>query len=242
MTDRESTTPSAGYELFMLALCTYALTVLVLQAAIPIDPSSRSILQYADYAACAAFFVDFCLSVYRSTNRARYLATWGWMDLLSSIPIFSVARWGRAARVLRVFRVIREIRAAKVLADFALHNRAQNTALAATLIAFLLITFSSIAVLRFEDVPGANIRSANDAVWWAFATITTVGYGDRYPTTAEGRVVAMVLMTAGVGLFGTFSAFLATWFIGEGKSTAGELAGLREEVAALRRAIEDRAI
>jgi voltage-gated potassium channel len=78
-------------------------------------------------------------------------------------------------------------------------------------------------------------------VWWAFATITTVGYGDMYPKSTEGRVIASLLMIAGVGLFGAFSATLAAWFLApEGAATDHELSALREEIAALRKAIEER--
>jgi voltage-gated potassium channel len=105
-----------------------------------------------------------------------------------------------------------------------------------------LVVFCSIAVLHFETEPESNIKTAEDAIWWAFATITTVGYGDRYPVTSEGRFVATILMCAGVGLFGTFSGFLAAWFIGtpgpQNKTDLGtELAALREEIRALREAV-----
>src|SRR3972149_6773059 len=68
-------------------------------------------------------------------------------------------------------------------------------------------------VLHFEDVPEANIKGPEDAVWWAFVTMTTVGYGDRFPVTSEGRLAGALLMVAGVGLFGTFSGFVAAWFL-----------------------------
>ena len=64
-----------------------------------------------------------------------------------------------------------------------------------------------------KDVPGAKIKNAEDALWWAYVTITTVGYGDLYPVTTEGRLIAAVLMTIGVGLFGTFTAYVASWFV-----------------------------
>jgi len=103
----------------------------------------------------------------------------------------------------------------------------------------MLIVFCSIAMLHFETVPGSNIKTAEDAIWWAFATVTTVGYGDRYPVTSEGRLVAVLLMIAGVGLFGTFSGFLAAWFLApEEKADDLELAKIREEVAAIREMLE----
>jgi voltage-gated potassium channel len=98
-------------------------------------------------------------------------------------------------------------------------------------------------VLHFETDPESNIKSADDAVWWAFTTITTVGYGDRYPLTSEGRFTAVILMCAGVGLFGTFSGFLAAWLIGPEASDdapliLAEVRSLREEVARLRVALD----
>lgn len=80
-----------------------------------------------------------------------------------------------------------------------------------------MVLFSSIAILQVEDSPNSNIKSAEDAIWWSYVTITTVGYGDKYPVTTEGRLIAAVLMTAGVGLFGTFTGFLASWFVQEKK-------------------------
>lgn len=230
---------SSGYQLFMLVLCLYSLAILAFQASAP-EPSTRMILDYSDFAVCLLFLADFLVSFYRAENRWRYFMTWGWLDLLSSIPTINIARWGRAARVLRIFRVLRGLRATQLLASLALRNRAQNVVLAASLIGIMLVTFCSIAILHFESGPDANILTADDAVWWAFATITTVGYGDRYPTTGEGRLVAVLLMSAGVGLFGTFSGFLASWFVGEeDQAENAEIAALRSEIAALRVVIEN---
>lgn len=120
-------------------------------------------------------------------------------------------------------------------------QRQQSAALAAALIALLLIVGSSAAILRVEDHGDPNITTADDAIWWAFATITTVGYGDRFPVTTEGRFIAAILMTAGVGLFGAFSAALAAWFLApEDQATDEEIAALRGEIVMLRKLIEDR--
>ena len=69
----------------------------------------------------------------------------------------------------------------------------------------------AMAVLRAElTSPDANITNAADAIWWVYVTITTVGYGDHYPTTNWGRIIGILVMTAGVGLFGTMAGFLST--------------------------------
>ena len=240
MADSSSPSFSPAYQFFMLVLCLYALGALAAQRIVVLSPETRGVLDYADYLVCALFFVDFVVSLVRAPRPWRYLLSWGWLDLLSSIPTIDVARWGRAARVLRIFRVLRGLRATKLIATLVLRRRAQSSFLAACLVAILLIVFCSVAILHFESDADANITTADDAVWWAFATITTVGYGDRYPVTTEGRFVAAILMTAGVGLFGTFSGFLAAWFIGteiEGEGRSSELAALRQEMVALREAI-----
>lgn len=240
MTLPKSGEAGPGFQLFMFALCVYALGVAAVESAMRLNPATLAILEFADYGVCAVFFADFLSSLWRAESRWRYFATWGWLDLLSSIPMIDVARWGRAARVLRIFRVFRALRTARLLKEAALRQRAQNTVLAAFLVVLMLITFGAIAVLHFESVPGANILTANDALWWVFVTITTVGYGDRYPITDEGRMVAVVLMIAGIALFGTLSAYLAAWFIGAevDESSEKELAALRLEIASLRELIE----
>lgn len=236
MANEESRAVSPGYQLFMLALCLYALGALAIQTTVHLEPGTRSILDYADYVVCSVFFLDFVVSLVRAPDRWRYFITWGWLDLLSTIPNIDVTRWGRAARILRVFRVLRGLRATKLLATLIVRRRAENAFLTASLAALLLITFCSIAVLHFETDPESNIKTPGDAIWWASTTITTVGYGDRYPVTGEGRIIAAMLMAGGVGLFGTFSGFLAAWFIGpQGKEDVNsDVAALRMEIAALR--------
>jgi voltage-gated potassium channel len=97
-------------------------------------------------------------------------------------------------------------------------NKAQGALTSAAIIAFLLVVFSAIAILQVETDPNSNIKTAEDAIWWAYVTITTVGYGDKFPVTTEGRLIASILMTAGVGLFGTFTAYVASWFVIDNKS------------------------
>lgn len=231
---------SPGYQLFMLVLCAYALVALAVQTAVRLDPAIRDILDYADYALCLLFFIDFLVNLVTAKNRWKYLITWGWVDLLSSLPTLDIARWGRLTRILRIVRLLRGVRATKLLVGVLAQKRRENGLLAATVVAILLVIFSSIAVLHFESAANGNINTAEKAIWWAFATITTVGYGDVYPTTSEGRFVAAVLMFSGVGLFGVFSGILASWFVGDEKVDVGtELRSLREEVAALRAALSD---
>ncbi len=240
-TDNDNRSASHGYLVFVLVLCLASLLTLFMQAIFHFDSQSQEVFDYVDNIICVLFVIDFFVCLYRAEYRLRYLATWGWLDLLSCIPTLDVARWGRLARVFRIFRVLRAVRSGKVLATLIVARRAQSAILAAGLLMLLLIFLGSLSVLHFETGPDANIKSAEDAVWWAFTTMTTVGYGDRYPVSTEGRVIAVLLMLSGVGLLGILSGFLASWFLETDIAKDNhELIELRSEVAALRRLLEER--
>ncbi|MET3985476.1 voltage-gated potassium channel [Streptomyces sp. PvR034] len=105
-----------------------------------------------------------------------------------------------------------------------------------------LLMFGSLAVLSVErDAPRGNIRNLQDAAWWSFTTMTTVGYGDHSPTTGLGRLVAVGLMLSGIALLGVVTANIAAWFISRferddraERLQAAALFELTEEVRALR--------
>ena len=201
------------YQFFMLCLCIWALLMLGAGSFLRLSESTQQILLYADYAICLLFFGDFLHSFYTAPNKLRYMASWGWIDLLSSIPTVGSLRWGRAARIMRLLRVMRGVRAARAVAHFLASRRTESTLLASLLLILLIVVVCSIAVLQFEVPAGGNIKTAEDALWWTVSTMTTVAYGDAFPITAEGRLVAIFLMASGVGVFGTFAGLIASWFL-----------------------------
>lgn len=230
---RES--PGPQYLLFVLILSILALLILAIQVIAPIDADTKTILEYADILVCVLFFIDFLVTLVRSKNRVRYLLTWGWIDLASSIPLVTFLRVGRLARIFRIVRVLRGVRAARTLATAVMEHRAQSGLLAAALVSIVIGVCGSISILEFERVPEANIRGPEDALWWTLVTMTTVGYGDRYPVTVEGRIIAGILMISGVAMFGTISGFVATLFLSPKETQmVGEIAGLRKEICELK--------
>jgi voltage-gated potassium channel len=209
----KNTRITGTYELFMLGLCTYVLVTLAATTFCRVNPATFEILNYVDNAICFIFLADFVGKLVTAESKWGYLK-WGWIDLISSIPDVGLLRWGRVARVVRILRVLRGVKSSRAIVEFLIKRRAQSAFTATALVALLTVVYSSIAILHFEQGdPRANIRTAGDALWWAVVTVTTVGYGDRYPVTEGGRLVAAVTITAGVGLFGTFTAFVASWFL-----------------------------
>lgn len=224
---REDSTPSyiatkLGYlDIITFILSFYVLMVLLISTLFKLPTEISRILFYADNAICLVFFIDFCYRFYHAENKLVFLR-WGWIDLISCLPTVDYLRAGRAVRVVRLIRLLRVFRSTRKIVTHLFRNRAKGTFTSVSILAILLVIFSSIAILQVEKAPNSNIKTAEDAIWWAYVTITTVGYGDKYPVTTEGRIIAVILITAGVGLFGTFTAYVASWFAQPSKAAEKE--------------------
>jgi len=198
--------------LVVFVLSIYVLLAILADTVFKLPAETSTLLTYIDNTICVFFFAEFCIRCYKAENKLAFMK-WGWIDLISSIPAVSYLRAGRILRLIRLLRLIRAFRSTQMFVKYVFRNKAKGAFTSVTLLAILLIIFSSIAILQVEKDPNSNIKSAEDAIWWAYVTITTVGYGDKYPVTMEGRIIAAVLMTAGVGLFGTFTAYVSSWFV-----------------------------
>ena len=130
-----------------------------------------------------------------------------------------------------------------------IQNRGQYASFITLLAAGMILSTASFLVLQAESRSAdANIRTGADAIWWGFVTITTVGYGDRFPVTLAGRLVGLFVMLTGVGIIAALASILASLLVppppSDDQATttespdigrlADEIAALRSEVAELR--------
>ncbi|MEY2899901.1 MAG: hypothetical protein RL247_67 [Actinomycetota bacterium] len=134
-----------------------------------------------------------------------------WLSILAVIlPAF---------RSLRVLRVVIVLRAMEPYLTTRSHKLGVITGITMPLLMFT----SAVSVLEAErGAEGANITTFGDAVWWALASVTTVGYGDRFPVTDEGRYIATFLLVVGIGLFGSLTALLAAWVMRDDATSSRE--------------------
>jgi voltage-gated potassium channel len=214
------TTPSA----VQLAILIFTLVVLGALTADTIGhlpPQASLLIRWLDTLACAVFFTDFCVRFARARSKSAFMK-WGWLDLLASVPYVPGLRFVRLVRVLRVIRLLRGIRAVQRVMQALFRHKAQTGAASLVLMAFLLVAFSSVSILICEQHGDGNIKSAEDAIWWSVSTVTTVGYGDKVPATTEGRILAMGLMIAGVGMFGGLSGLVASIFLSDSDRRSAE--------------------
>lgn len=198
-------------EIVTLILSIYVLIALFLQSVFHLPAQTNALIEQIDLFVCLVFLADFFTRLSRAPSKLKFLK-WGWIDFISSIPMLDLFRVGRVVRIICVFRILRAFRSAKNLLGYLLRERKTTSLAAVATISIVLVIFSAIAMLQFETLPDSNIKTPADALWWAFATVTTVGYGDKFPVSAEGRIVACFLMIAGVGLYGTFTGFIASMF------------------------------
>ena len=171
----------------------------------------------------AIFAVELAVRVIVAPQRARYVRR-NWFDVL--VVLLPVARplriplivlhgshaYGRALRFAHV----------DFLAGYAISL-------------VLLISTIVTSVERGHDSP---VDSFPDALWWSIATVTTVGYGDVVPVTPAGRAFAYVLMVGGIGLFGAFTANVASMLARREDPVPAGLASLASEIRELREEIE----
>lgn len=218
MTESNNTENKLGLlNIIVIILSIYVLGALIVDTVFVLPTETSILLNYIDNTICGFFFIEFFIRFYKAESKLEFMR-WGWIDLLSSIPMVGILRAGRLLRLIRLLRVIRAFRSSRNLVNHIFANKAQGAFTSISVIAILLVIFSAIGILQVENDPNSNIKTAEDAIWWAYVTITTVGYGDKFPVTTEGRIIAAILMTAGVGLFGTFTAFVASWFVIDNKT------------------------
>jgi voltage-gated potassium channel len=258
----EGTAKSSMYELFMGLMTILSLGVMAL-IILAQSPEVDGVLYGADTLFCLIFLFDFALSLKRAPSKVAYLfgprpgrsLPQGIVDLLGSIPSVGIFRAFRIFRFARIARLVRA-KGSTALAREFVNRRAESAIYIIITAAMLVLLFGSATIAFLEpDAEGSNIANGADAFWWAFVTITTVGYGDRFPVTEAGRVVGMLTMAVGIGIFGVLTSYLSSVFMAPASSdddavevtrpsaAAGsstiesEISALRDEIAELRRAL-----
>lgn len=211
-----------AYEIFIGILSLLSILNLVLVYAIHGDTAMQVVLAAMNALFSVIFLIDFIYRMATSEARWRYFFRgFGWADLLASLP-FPQLKVLRIFRLLRVFRLMRDLGPKQIWLTLV-QDRANSTLMTLLLLGILVLQFGSLSVLAIEEhAEGANITSASDALWYTIVTISTVGYGDTYPVTDAGRMFGVLVIIVGVGIFGTFTGYLANLFLGPSDASVGD--------------------
>lgn len=216
----------------MLAAAVVFLTAYSIQVIANLKPSQADAIETTIWITWAAFAVDYIASLYLAPNKGRWFVRNLHELVILVLPVL---------RPLRLLRLVTLLRILHRTGGNALRGRIVTYVLAS---AALLIYAGALAVLDAEgNADGSNITNFGDALWWAMTTITTVGYGDHFPVTLMGRLVAGGLMVGGIAVLGVVTASVASWLVDHvALETAADVEAneepLRMEVARLAQQIE----
>jgi len=168
----------------------------------PIPTFTQTLLNAVQWISWIAFAADLIFGLTKSRDKKRYL---------KQHPLEVAAVLLPFLRPLRLMRVISfgglALQKVAIGRQFAITVKVAISAFFISYIAAIQITISE------RGVEGSNIKTFSDGLWWAVTTVTTVGYGDRFPTTTEGRLLAVLLMITGISLVGVITASVAAWFV-----------------------------
>jgi len=167
-----------------------------------LSTSTQDLINAVQWLCWSAFAIDLIYGFLSASNKRQYL---------KHHPLEVAAVLLPFLRPLRLMRVISfgglAIQRIAIGKQFAITLKVALSAAFISYIAAIQITLSE------RTVEGSNIKTFSDGLWWAVTTVTTVGYGDRYPTTTEGRLLAVLLMVTGISLVGVITASVAAWFV-----------------------------
>ena len=176
-------------------------------------PEQAQVVWIVNSGLCAFLLLDFAYRLWRHPHRWNWLGPrGGWMLLLGSLPF----PFAGVLRLIWVWLTARLLRSSdvKMMGKYVVRRRAQSTLLSAILAAIVVLEIGALLMLDAESASTqANIKTGIDSLWWGVVTLATVGYGDKYPVTTAGRVVGVIVIVVGVGLFSALTSFLAQWFL-----------------------------
>lgn len=215
---------SMPWEVFVLCVALLSIANMFLSLFLVLfarNPDIEQVIAIMDTILVVIFLVDFVRRLRVAVDdRAYLIGGRGWLDLISIVPMLRIAR---VLRILRVIRVIGRMGGAETAVRVFFANKAAGGLYVVILLGLLVLEFGSLAVLFAEaGAEDANIKTAQDAFWYSIVTMSTVGYGDRYPVTELGRLFGSVIIVVGVGVFGTLTGFLANAFLAPAKKDGSE--------------------
>lgn len=203
--------PLSTFDLITMIISYISIILFFIEYFVKISDEQKTILYIVDNIICGIFFIDYLIDYFESKDKVQYLKR-SWLDLLACVPAINILGFDRVTRFFRIFRLFKAISSTKALLLHSVRSKSDSILTMAFVIGIMVIIFSSISILYFETDPNSNIKTTEDAIWWTFTTITTVGYGDRFPVTTEGRMVGVLTMVVGISVFSIVTAYISSKF------------------------------
>lgn len=201
-------------ELGIALLTVISLIVVLIDIFFPLSAEQKQFIYVFDLVVVLILAIDFTFRVRRSAKKSRYIMN-HWYEIPAMLPLVLYASADAstiAGQVLEQFRVIAFFRLVRLYYILTLIQGSRFVLLSA--FSIITIVFGALGVYLSESGDAsANIKTLPDAFWWAVETVSTVGYGDVYPITAEGKIIGSFVMFAGIGILATFITALGSKLI-----------------------------
>ena len=204
------------YDMFMGTLAIIVVVLIISGMLISIPDKILRIFEIIDAVIWIIFCIDYFIRLLISKDKIKFIKN-NIIDLLSIIPLNSLFKTLRIARLVKFTRIINIFKGTRMLVLISKFQyrtreflRTNNFAYGVYFVAIIII-LGSIGISLMEDISFSN------ALWWSFVTATTVGYGDVIPKTLGGRIIAVFLMIVGIGFVGLLTATIATFFLTNSK-------------------------
>ena len=214
----------------LLAMGLLFLLVILLPLAAPLNAQTQAVLDWLNWGLWTLFAIDYVVRLFLALDRWRFVRT----HVLDLIIV-----------VVPAFRALRLLRLVSVFIVFLRRSRELPYLVLPLYVAAITVLLIGVSAVLVYDTEAGNsdspISSLGDAVWWAFTTVTTVGYGDEYPVTPMGRALGVLLMLSGITLLGSLTASAAAWLTNTRRSSEDEVTNtaLLAEIKALRAEVDE---
>jgi len=202
-----------AWQLCMLVLSIYALASLSLEALVVTAPEISRVLGTVDLLICLVFFADFLTLLFSAPSKQAYMMRWGWIDLISSIPMVDPLRWGRLARVVRLLTILRAIKSIRVIGDSVRASPFETLSIMTFVVVFVSFSVSAGLILEFERGFDSRLTTSTDALWWSFLSIMNAKGGFHASVSPDGILLTVYLNKIGLLLFAYINGSVVAWLV-----------------------------
>jgi voltage-gated potassium channel len=167
-----------------------------------VSTSTQTIIESVQWVCWITFALDLIFGIWQAEDKKSYLKKHP-LEVASLLLPF-----------LRPLRLVRVVSFGGLVLQKVAIGRQFSIAIKVAIASIFIAYIAAIQITISErTVEGSNIKNFGDGIWWAVTTVTTVGYGDRFPVSTEGRMLAVLLMLTGISLVGVITASVASWFV-----------------------------